>query len=123
MDTHFGQPHSRRTLLKVAGAGTAALTLPTFLIACGDDEETASSSTAASSGNEALKVSAGSDIPKKTVKFGMAPFADATFYVIAMEQGWFEGEDAPDARMQAGDDVGGVGGAAVGFARGRGEDQ
>lgn len=88
--TNFGRPHSRRTLIKVAGAGTAALTLPTFLIACGDDEETASSSTAASSGNDALKVSAGSDIPKKTVKFGMAPFADATFYVIAMEQGWFE---------------------------------
>lgn len=87
--TNLVRPHSRRTLLKVAGAGTAALTLPTFLIACGDDDETASGTSTTSAGS-ALDVSPGSDIPAKTVKFGMAPFADATFYVIAMEQGWFE---------------------------------
>lgn len=89
--TNLGRPHSRRTLLKVAGGGAAALTLPTFLIACGDDDESASTAASTTAGSgDALKVSAGSDIPKKTVKFGMAPFADATFYVIAMKQGWFD---------------------------------
>lgn len=32
----------------------------------------------------------GTDIPAATVKFGMRPYADNTFYVIAMKQGWFE---------------------------------
>src|SRR5579864_5369142 len=32
---------------------------------------------------------AGTTIPHQQVKFGMRPFADNTFYVIAMQKGWF----------------------------------
>jgi hypothetical protein len=87
------RPHSRRTLLKAAGIGTAALTLPAWLAACGGGDDAGSSATpgkTAAAAADGLDVSAGGDIPTKTVKFGMAPFADGTFYVIAMRQGWFK---------------------------------
>ncbi len=32
----------------------------------------------------------GTDIPGSTVKFGMRPYADNTFYVIGMKKGWFQ---------------------------------
>jgi hypothetical protein len=32
---------------------------------------------------------AGTDIPKATIKFGMRPYADNTFYIIGMKKGWF----------------------------------
>lgn len=32
----------------------------------------------------------GTDIPQTTVRFGMRPYADNTFYVIGMEKGWFK---------------------------------
>lgn len=32
----------------------------------------------------------GTEIPQATVNFGMRPYADNTFYVIAMKKGWFE---------------------------------
>jgi hypothetical protein len=32
----------------------------------------------------------GTDIPTATVKFGMRPYADNTFYVIGMKKGWFQ---------------------------------
>ena len=32
----------------------------------------------------------GTDIPAASVKFGMRPYADNTFYIIAMKKGWFE---------------------------------
>ncbi|MFO1349337.1 MAG: hypothetical protein U1F68_01095 [Gammaproteobacteria bacterium] len=32
----------------------------------------------------------GTDIPSTQVKFGMRPYADNTFYVIAMKKGWFQ---------------------------------
>lgn len=32
----------------------------------------------------------GTEIPSARVNFGMRPYADNTFYVIAMKQGWFE---------------------------------
>ena len=32
---------------------------------------------------------AGTDIPAATVKFGMRPYADNTFYIIGMKKGWF----------------------------------
>jgi hypothetical protein len=32
----------------------------------------------------------GTDIPAATVKFGMRPYADNTFYVIGMKKGWFQ---------------------------------
>src|SRR6187455_750362 len=31
----------------------------------------------------------GTDIPAASVKFGMRPYADNTFYIIAMKKGWF----------------------------------
>lgn len=31
----------------------------------------------------------GTEIPQATVNFGMRPFADNTFYVVAMKKGWF----------------------------------
>ncbi len=31
----------------------------------------------------------GTDIPEATVNFGMRPYADNTFYVVAMRKGWF----------------------------------
>jgi hypothetical protein len=33
---------------------------------------------------------AGVDIPKATIKFGMRPYADNTFYYIGMKKGWFD---------------------------------
>jgi ABC-type nitrate/sulfonate/bicarbonate transport system substrate-binding protein len=32
----------------------------------------------------------GTDIPQASVKFGMRPYADNTFYVIGIEKGWFK---------------------------------
>ncbi len=32
----------------------------------------------------------GADIPAATIKFGMRPYADNTFYVIGMKKGWFK---------------------------------
>jgi hypothetical protein len=32
----------------------------------------------------------GADIPAATIKFGMRPYADNTFYVIGMKKGWFQ---------------------------------
>lgn len=78
---------TRRSLLKMAGAGAGAIALPSILAACGSDDKPA---TPVAAGSGPLSVSAGGEIPSKTVKFGMAPFADATFYVIAMRQGWFK---------------------------------
>ncbi|MCX5496199.1 hypothetical protein OSH11_15920 [Kaistia dalseonensis] len=31
----------------------------------------------------------GTDIPASTIKFGMRPYADNTFYIIGMKKGWF----------------------------------
>src|SRR4029078_5091815 len=33
---------------------------------------------------------AGTSIPKATIKFGMRPYADNTFYFIGMKKGWFD---------------------------------
>ena len=32
----------------------------------------------------------GVDIPSATIKFGMRPYADNTFYIIGMKKGWFD---------------------------------
>ncbi len=32
----------------------------------------------------------GTEIPQADIKFGMRPYADNTFYIIAMKQGWFK---------------------------------
>lgn len=32
----------------------------------------------------------GTDIPTATIKFGMRPYADNTFYIIGMKKGWFQ---------------------------------
>ncbi len=91
-DQNLMAPTTRRSLLKLAGAGAVSLTVPSFLAACGSDSDDKASTTAkaASTGSGPLDVSPGGTIPMKTVKFGMAPFADGTFYVIAMRQGWFK---------------------------------
>jgi len=39
---------------------------------------------------EAAAAEPGTDIPQERVNFGMRPFADNTFYVIAMKKGWFK---------------------------------
>ena len=31
----------------------------------------------------------GTDIPAATIKFGMRPYADNTFYIIGMKKGWY----------------------------------
>jgi len=48
--------------------------------------------TAAAAGDQYTPAAAepGSDIPSAEVKFGMRPYADNTFYVIAMKKGWFK---------------------------------
>ncbi|MBV9756849.1 MAG: hypothetical protein JO047_07330, partial [Alphaproteobacteria bacterium] len=32
----------------------------------------------------------GTDIPQTGIRFGMRPYADNTFYIIAMKKGWFK---------------------------------
>ena len=32
----------------------------------------------------------GTDVPQSDIKFGMRPYADNTFYIIAMKKGWFK---------------------------------
>ena len=79
---------NRRAFLQRAGAGAAALTLPGLLAACGSSSDS-STSTSASTAKQGFTPSSGTDIPRTTVKFGMAPYADASFYVIGMKRGWF----------------------------------
>lgn len=76
---------SRRALLRRAGAGAIALGTPSVLSGLGNVARASAATT-----HSALAVSAGATIPSKSVKFGMAPFGDGSFYVIAMKQGWFK---------------------------------
>lgn len=46
--------------------------------------------TVAQSTFQAPAAEPGTDIPEERVNFGMRPFADNTFYVIAMKKGWFK---------------------------------
>ena len=32
----------------------------------------------------------GTELPQSDIKFGMRPYADNTFYIIAMKKGWFK---------------------------------
>src|SRR5262249_46841299 len=32
----------------------------------------------------------GTDVPQSDIKFGMRPYADNTFYIVAMKKGWFK---------------------------------
>jgi len=68
-----------------------------FLVtACGGSSDstsdTGSGTTASSEAttSDPLKVSPGADIPKATVRFGITPFADASTFVIAIREGWFD---------------------------------
>lgn len=79
----------RRGFLLRAGAAATAVSFAGILAGCGDGDE-ASGTTSGKPTAGALDVSSGSTIPKATVKFGMAPFADASFYAIAMKRGWYE---------------------------------
>lgn len=79
---------SRRSLLQRAAATSALLAGPgALLAACGDDDEAATTTPKSTTGFEP---SAGSEIPKATVKYGMPPFPDGSFYVIAMKNGWYD---------------------------------
>lgn len=85
------QDFDRRTLLRRAGAGAGLLSFGGLLAACGSSSTSTGAATgavAAASGG--LTASAGTAIPSVTVKFGMAPFADGSFYVVAMKEGWFK---------------------------------
>jgi ABC-type nitrate/sulfonate/bicarbonate transport system substrate-binding protein len=79
----------RRTLLRRAGIGASAIAFGGLLAGCGGDDGGSTSTAAAATAGAGL-ASAGSTIPATTVKFGMAPFGDASFYVIAMKRGWFD---------------------------------
>jgi ABC-type nitrate/sulfonate/bicarbonate transport system substrate-binding protein len=71
----------RRTALAVVASGVALL-----LAACG-------AGSAGTSGSNAqwtpVTAEAGTSIPGVTVKFGMRPYADNTFYQIGIKKGWF----------------------------------
>jgi ABC-type nitrate/sulfonate/bicarbonate transport system substrate-binding protein len=83
---------SRRELLRRAGAGAVAFGLPGVLAACGSSSSSTTSATTGTTAASAdpLAVSAGATIPSAGVKFGMAPYGDGSFYVIAMKRGWFK---------------------------------
>ncbi|MEA2168262.1 MAG: hypothetical protein QOF76_1562 [Solirubrobacteraceae bacterium] len=80
---------SRRILMKRTGAGLVMLNFSGLLAACGGDSSSGKSKPLSTKGS-GLDVSTGSDIPKVTVKFGVAPFVDGAIYVIGMKQGWFD---------------------------------
>jgi ABC-type nitrate/sulfonate/bicarbonate transport system substrate-binding protein len=70
-----------------------------LLVACGSSSSSSSSGSTPSSSAAAaaaapaggpLAVSPGTTIPSTTVKFGMAPFGDSSFWVIAIRKGWFK---------------------------------
>lgn len=86
----LGSPLDRRTLLRRAGVGGTALVFGGFLASCGSDDSAPAAAADTPGTTGAVLASTGSTIPQATVKFGMAPFGDASFYVIAMKRGWFD---------------------------------
>ncbi len=66
----------RMTRLLFAAASVAAIALPQL--------------AAAADRFAPAPAEVGADIPKATVKFGMRPYADNTFYYIGMKKGWFD---------------------------------
>jgi ABC-type nitrate/sulfonate/bicarbonate transport system substrate-binding protein len=62
------------------------LSVPGLLAACAGDSTTAPRRAPAAD----FEPSAGHDIPKATVRFGMKPFASAAFYVIGMKRGYYD---------------------------------
>lgn len=74
-------------------AAMAMLAAIIFIAACGDDSsssDTTASDPAGAPIDVVKNVSAGAEIPDTSFSFGMAPFADASFYVIGIRQGWFD---------------------------------
>ncbi len=67
-------------LASVALAGLVACALATFR----------PSAAAAADLYKPAPAEPGIEIPKADVKFGMRPYADNTFYIIAMKKGWFK---------------------------------
>lgn len=80
----------RRTFLRRAGMGAAAVALPGILAACGSSSKETGTQTSSSSTSDIFTPASGTDIPRKSIKFGMAPYPDATLYVIGMAFGWFD---------------------------------
>ncbi len=81
-----------RDPLRMLGALVAVAAL-SGVAACGSSSSTSTTSTSTTSTPTAGGLPAvmpGTDIPKVTVKFGMAPFGDASFWIIGMRNGWFK---------------------------------
>jgi ABC-type nitrate/sulfonate/bicarbonate transport system substrate-binding protein len=77
-------PRRRRT--RLAAAATAAV----LLTACGSAPGADPAGGGVNDRWKPVEAEAGTDIPEVDVKFGMRPYADNTFWVIAMEKGWFK---------------------------------
>lgn len=92
MISHSLDGRSSRTAGLRLLAVLAVLALSIVVGACGSDDKSASQETATTTAasEPGLEVPPGSDIPKKAVTFGVAPFFDGAIYVIAMKNGWFD---------------------------------
>jgi hypothetical protein len=90
-------------MLHVRPPAAAGLAVALILSACtapapaapgATQKPAAAASTAAPARTSKLYTQAtaesGTDIPQATVKFGMRPYADNTYFVIGMEKGWFK---------------------------------
>jgi ABC-type nitrate/sulfonate/bicarbonate transport system substrate-binding protein len=61
--------------------------------ACGDDDDSGSGGPTKAESTTAytpVEPEPGTDVPKATVRLGMRPYADNTFYVAGIKEGWFE---------------------------------
>jgi ABC-type nitrate/sulfonate/bicarbonate transport system substrate-binding protein len=67
-----------RTRLALAAATLAVTALAGASLAAADDRYVPAAPES------------GTDIPAATIKFGMRPYADNTFYIIGMKKGWFD---------------------------------
>lgn len=80
------------SVAKVATAGTFALVLA--LTGCSGGANGAGGTGSAAGGEEqhweTAAPESGTEVPQVDVKFGMRPYADNTFYVIGMQEGWYQ---------------------------------
>ena len=84
---------SRRTFVqRTAALGAGSSVVGALLSACGSSSTTASKATAkaATSSPTAFTPSPGTAIPTSTMTVALNPFADNSFYVIGMANGWFK---------------------------------
>lgn len=86
--------YSKFATMRTALAAVAS-SFALVLSACGGGAGTGNGSSggdegASSAGWAPYEAEPGSDIPTETVKFGMRPYADNTFWQIGVEEGWFD---------------------------------